>query len=41
MQNISFVETGFTIQLGFIVVWYSTTSNDVPSNSQFHFQGGK
>jgi hypothetical protein len=38
MRNVSFVETGFTIQMDFIVVLYSATISDVLSNSQFHFQ---
>jgi hypothetical protein len=37
MKNINFPKTGFTAQMGFIVVQYSATNNCVPSNNQFHF----
>jgi hypothetical protein len=36
MQNVSFVETGFTGETNFIV-WYSVANSDLLSNSQFKF----
>lgn len=38
IQNVDFVETGFTGQINFIVVQYSATNKDLPKNNQFLFQ---
>jgi ribosomal protein S8E len=39
MQNVNFVETGFTDQTDFIVVLYTVTNNALQNNNQFHFKG--
>jgi hypothetical protein len=36
---ITFLETGLTGQSDFIFVRYSATTNGLPSNTQFSFQG--
>jgi hypothetical protein len=38
-RNASFLETGFTGQKDFTIVWNSVTSNGPPKNDPFRFQG--
>jgi hypothetical protein len=38
MQNVDFVETGFTSLKDYIAVWYWATSNDLQRKNQFSFQ---